>query len=148
MSHMNDFKIKTEMMNIEKSTCFERIDARKLMCVILIYSGGLSSMNVGVERVPGFVRSISIRCDTECLFALLKDASFSLLNVLAPGRLWAPTFQPCGSRLPPQNGAACDFFSPVHLLGAFVQLSWVSGLTWRSLSAKETCWGRGAHDFR
>ena len=56
MSHMNDFKIKTEMMNIEKSTCFERIDARKLMCVILIYSGGLSSMNVGVERVPGFVR--------------------------------------------------------------------------------------------
>ena len=84
---MNDFKIKTEMMNIEKSTCFERIDARKLMCVILIYSGGLSSMNVGVERVPGFVRSISIRCDTECLFALLKDASFSLLNVLAPGRL-------------------------------------------------------------
>merc|ERR1712182_139718 len=64
----------------------------KLMCVILIYSGGLSSMNVGVERVPGFVRSISIRCDTECLFALLKDASFSLLNVLAPGRLWPPLF--------------------------------------------------------
>ena len=36
MSHMNDFKIETEIMNIEKSTWFERIDARKSMCAILV----------------------------------------------------------------------------------------------------------------